>query len=131
MRFEAKHSFFKQVVRHTHNFKNVLLTLSMRHQMMMAYHLHAGTGKQALCVTKVSDLPLNVLHSDIQEALRELYPLQYTVQLVNTATYYGTKHTVGMSLSYGSTGGLPDFAEIIQIVILDKCAHFIVKLLSA
>lgn len=36
-----------------------------------------------------------------------------------------------MILSYGSTGGLPDFAEIIQIAILDNCVHFIVKLLAA
>lgn len=36
-----------------------------------------------------------------------------------------------MILFYGSTGGLPDFAEIIQIAILDNCVHVIVKLLAA
>lgn len=35
-----------------------------------------------------------------------------------------------MILSYGSTGGFPDFAEIIQIAILDNCIHFIVQLLA-
>ncbi|XP_042084783.1 uncharacterized protein LOC102293912 isoform X2 [Haplochromis burtoni] len=40
MRFEAKHSFFKRVVRHTHSFRNILLSLSMKHQLMMAYNQH-------------------------------------------------------------------------------------------
>lgn len=133
MRFEAKHSFFKQVVRHTNSFQNVLLTLATRHQMMMAYHMHgtSDVGKPALCVTKISVMPLDVLHSDIQEALREISPLLSSVQLASAVTYNGTRYTVGMILSYGSTGGLPDFAEIIQIAILDNCVHFIVKLLAA
>ncbi|KAJ4938637.1 hypothetical protein JOQ06_003247 [Pogonophryne albipinna] len=52
-------------------------------------------------------------------------------KLANTITYYGTRYTVGMILCYGSTGGLTDFVEIIQIAILDNCVHFIVKLLAA
>ncbi|XP_030248211.1 uncharacterized protein LOC115566456 isoform X2 [Sparus aurata] len=131
MRFEAKHSFFKQVVRHTNNFRNVLLTLSTRHQMMMAYHLQTDGGKQALCVAKISEVPLNVLHPDIQETLRDTSPLMSAVLLAKTVTCYGTRYNVGMILSFGSTGGLPDFAEIIQIAILDNCVHFIVKLLAA
>ncbi len=38
MRFEAKHNFFKRVVRYTNSFRNVLLSLASKHQMMMAYH---------------------------------------------------------------------------------------------
>ena len=36
-----------------------------------------------------------------------------------------------MILTYGSTGGLPDFADIVQIAILDNCIYFIVKLPAA
>lgn len=43
IRFEAKHSFFKKVVRDVNNFKNILLTLSLRHQLMLAYHLDMTT----------------------------------------------------------------------------------------
>ncbi len=39
MHFDAKHSFFKQVIRHTSCFKNVPLSLASKHQMMIAYHL--------------------------------------------------------------------------------------------
>lgn len=133
MRFEAKHSFFKQVVRHTNNFRNVLMTLAIRHQMMMAYHMYgtSDVGKTALSVTKISVMPLVLLHSDIQKALREISPFLSSVQLTSAVTYYGTKYTEGMIVSYDSTGGLPDFAEIIQIVILDKRVYFVVKLLAA
>lgn len=39
MCFDAKHSFFKCVVRHTHSFRNILLSLSMKHQLMMEYSI--------------------------------------------------------------------------------------------
>lgn len=36
MRFESKHSFFKNVIRHTRNFKNVPKTFTERHQYLQA-----------------------------------------------------------------------------------------------
>lgn len=36
-----------------------------------------------------------------------------------------------MILPYGSTGGLPDFVEIIQMLILENSLYFIVKKLNA
>lgn len=38
-RFEGKHKFFKKVVHHVHNFKNIPLTLAQKHQKMIAFHL--------------------------------------------------------------------------------------------
>lgn len=55
MRFEAKHSYFKKVVHDTQNFKNVLLTLSTKHQQMMAYYMDAeDLFKQTVYVEKGS-----------------------------------------------------------------------------
>lgn len=34
MRFEAKHSFFKRVVRHTHSFRNIMLSLAVKHSVV-------------------------------------------------------------------------------------------------
>lgn len=36
-RFEGKHRFFKRMVHDAQNFKNILKTLVVRHQQMMAY----------------------------------------------------------------------------------------------
>lgn len=131
MRFEAKHSFFKRVVRYTNSFRNVLLSLASKHQMMMAYYLHADALKPALCVSKVTSIQLALLHVEIQESFKEAYPTQTTVELTNVVSFHGTKYAVGMILPYGSTGGLPDFVEISQIVIVGSDLNFIVKLLNS
>lgn len=131
MRFEAKHSFFKRIVRHTNSFRNILLSLATRHQMMMSYHLHADALKPALCVSKVTSIPLALLHEEIQESFKKVYPTQTTVELTNALSYHGTRYAVGMILPHGSTGGLPDFVEISQIVIVGSDLNFIVKLLNS
>lgn len=132
MRFEAKHSFFKRVVRHVSNFKNVLLSLSVKHQLMLSYHLHNESSlKPSFCVTKVSSVPLDVLHEDIKVAIRNKFPSQTTAQLSNAISCHGTRYSVGMVLVHGSTGGLPDFVEILQILILQNIVSFIVKAQSA
>ncbi|KAL7846003.1 hypothetical protein AOLI_G00241950 [Acnodon oligacanthus] len=46
-------------------------------------------------------MPIDVLHSDIQEALRETSPLLSSVQLANTITYYGTREPGSFSGYYG------------------------------
>uniref|UniRef100_A0A8C9ZBY0 Uncharacterized protein n=1 Tax=Sander lucioperca TaxID=283035 RepID=A0A8C9ZBY0_SANLU len=48
MRFEAKHSFFKQVARHTNCFKNITRSLAIKHQFMLAYHTHSSSLKSPL-----------------------------------------------------------------------------------
>lgn len=131
MRFEAKHKFFKRVVRFSSNFKNVLLSLSTKHQLMMAYSWQQNIAKPALVISKVSPLPLELLHVDIQESVKKLFPQLTIVHLSNTVTYHGTRYSAGMILPYGSTGGLPDFVEIIQMLILENSLYFIVKKLNA
>ncbi len=39
MRFEAKHSYFKQVHHATHNHVNLLKSMAVRHQNLQLYHL--------------------------------------------------------------------------------------------
>lgn len=131
MRFEAKHSFFKQVVRYTKNFRNVLKSLASKHQMMMAYHSQANALKPATCVTKVTSLPLELLDLEIQQSFKEVYPTQTTVKLTSSVIHHGTKYASGMILPYGSTAGLPDFVEISQIVVQDSGLSFIVKSLTS
>lgn len=55
IRFEAKHSFFKQVARHTNNFRNIEITLATKHQQLISYHLHSSSiSTSHLEVTHVS-----------------------------------------------------------------------------
>lgn len=83
MHFEAKHSFFKRVVRHTQNFQNILLSLSIKHQLMIAYSQHDPTVvKPILQSTNLSNVDVTVLREDIQKALQAKFPDERCIQIV-------------------------------------------------
>ena len=42
MRFESKHSYFKDVARRVKCFKNIPKTLATRHQQLMCYYLNSS-----------------------------------------------------------------------------------------
>lgn len=83
MRFEAKHSFFKQVMRHTSCFKNVALSKASKHQMMIAYHLSSPcVSKSDLEVSTVSSLPVDLLKEEIAQVIRQKFLAQFTLHSV-------------------------------------------------
>lgn len=127
MRFEAKHRYFKQIVRHMGNFININFSLATKHQLMIAHHLHVTTTPPTVSAARVSQVPVAVLHANVQEGIRRVSPGQTCVHLSKTATVYGTTYSKGMILAYGSTAGLPDFIEVLQIVLLRDRVHFIGK----
>lgn len=86
MRFEAKHSFFKKVARHTNCFKNIPFTLATKHQQMIAYHSCALHLKPALEVENVSTLPVDVLNKEVVGSLRQKYPKMNDVHLAKNVT---------------------------------------------
>ena len=132
MRFEAKHSFFKRVVRRTTCFKNVLLSLAQRHQFLMAHHLHmCSFPKSPLEVANVSTLPIDVLKEDIAFALKRRHPELDCVCLAKNATYSGLNYRNGMIIAHGSLAGLPEFTEIIQMIVVKDKLLLIVRKLSA
>lgn len=132
MRFEAKHSFFKQVVRHTHYFKNILFSLAVKHQFMVAYHLESSTiERDNLTVSSVSTVPIDILHQDVQKVLQLKYPDIAHIQLTKNASVNGVNYRQGMVVVHGSVDGLPKFSEIMQMVVVEKSLSFIVKEFSA
>lgn len=132
MRFEAKHSFFKKIVRQTSCFRNILKSMAKKHQAMIAYHLHGSNVKKpAVSVSKMSKIPSVLVNENIQQFLSQTCPDQTVVHMTNKAEFQGTNYSIGMILAYGSTGGLPDFVEILQILILRDSLAFVVKLQSS
>lgn len=131
MRFEAKHSYFKQVVRHTNCFKNIALTLAAKHQQMIAYHINASHHISTLEVANVSTLPVDVLNKEVVVSLRQKYPKMNEVHLAKNATIKGISYRIGMLIPYRSTGGLPEFAEILQMCVVKNNLSFVVRVLCA
>jgi hypothetical protein len=119
MRFEAKHSFFKKIVRQTNCLLNILKSMAKKHQYMIAYHLHGSNVKKtAVSVSKMTRVPLEVVNENIQEFLSQKFPEETAVHLTKQAEFQGTSNGIGMILVYGSNSGLPDFAEILQIITI-------------
>lgn len=69
LRFESKHSYFKKCARHACNFKNICLTLALRHQMLQAY-IHAGKSfKSKIIINKSINFYVSMFSADIQNSL--------------------------------------------------------------
>lgn len=132
MRFESKHSFFKRVVRHTNCFKNVLLSLSQRHQFHIAHHLHLSSlPTSTLKVGNVSSIPIDVLCEEISCAVKEKHPNLDVLCMAENVTYEAYNYRKGMIISHGELAGLPEFCEIIQMIILQEKPLFVVRQLDA
>lgn len=131
MRFEAKHSFFKQVARHTNCFKNIPLSLAAKHQLVISYHLSSSTyEKPSLKVTNISTVPVDVLKQEIAQSIEQIYPGTTEVHFSKYVSSKGLTFRKGMIVAHGSTSGLPDFSEILQICVVQDRLYFIVKRLS-
>lgn len=75
IRFEAKHSFFKKIMKHTSCFKNVPLSLAVKHQFMIGYHLSSPSiDKSLLDVSEASTVPLDVLKEELAQAFKQRNP---------------------------------------------------------
>ncbi|XP_034087444.1 uncharacterized protein LOC117556249 isoform X1 [Gymnodraco acuticeps] len=128
MRFEAKHSFFKQVARHTNCFKNIPRSLATKHQFMLAYHTHSSSVKKSsLEVTHVSILPVDVLNEGVVSTLKQSFPDVTEVHMANNVSSLGIRYCEGMIIVHGSADGLPKFHEIIKLCIVKEKLCFLVK----
>ncbi len=85
MRFEAKHSFFKKVVHETQNFRNLLKTLSNKHQLMMACAMDSqNLFKAPLHVENVKVLNISSLNARLRVAVERKYANQTSFSFTNS-----------------------------------------------
>lgn len=120
MFFEGKHKFFKRVIRDVHNFKNVALTLAVKHQKMMAYYLDTSSFfKPSIEMDKVTTASITFYPENVQQVFCQGVP-QLTSVLVASSVYVdGIRYCADMIVSVGSCAGLPSFRQIKQIVALN------------
>lgn len=125
MRFEAKHHFFKKVVHDTQNFKNVLKTLAVRHQNMMAYHLgSASFFKPKMQTSRVDSVLVSALPEVAQAYIRR-QTTSDTVYCTSKVTIDGTDYTNGMFVAVGNSGGLSKFCKLTQIYLANQNVYFL------
>lgn len=130
MRFEAKHSFFKQLSCMTCNFRNICKTQAYRHQIMMCYTLlsgqlfnhnfEVGPGQTNLLGT-IDDFEKLKCGFDGIAIFTEVY-------LASWIKYKGTSYRPGMTLWLShSANGEPQFGTIQSTVVMNSTVKIIVK----
>lgn len=90
-----------------------------------------GSSKPSLEVTNISALPLDVLNDDIVLAVKQKHPHMDTVNLAKNVSYNGFNYRIGMVVAHGSLAGLPEFCEIVHMIVQQEKIIFIVKKLDA
>lgn len=132
MRFEGKHKFFKRVIRNAHNFKNVALTLAVKHQKMMAYYLDTSSFfRPSVEMDKVTTASIRSYPEDVQQVFCRKVPQLTSVLVASSVSVDGVTYRSGMIVSVGSCAGLPSFRQIKQIVALNTEILFICNEMTA
>lgn len=121
LRFEGKHSYFKNVIRHSPNFKNVLFSLSKKHQLL-----------QNLCYSQDSLFNVNVYAKQSQTFIETDFSDDY-VRLVNSSCnfegtkflsteveYRGTTYKNGLLVCVGKTSEQNFILCKIQTLVIDN-----------
>lgn len=94
-------------------------------------HLHdSNVTKSSLSVTTTSQVSVDVLKDGIKDLVQHRYPQVTVVHIANDVHFSGTNYKPGMLLCYGFTADLPDFSEVLQIILVCNELAFVVRLLS-
>ena len=122
LRFEAKHSFFKNVARRTQNKKNLCKTMAMRHQYQTCALFESeaclghGSGEYASTgghVIEVASLPIL-----IQDLIQPLLAHQNEVYQCESVSIHGATYAYGLQVVVGFDNQYPQFAAIEHCYII-------------
>lgn len=126
IRFESKHNFFKRVVHDVQCFKNVLLTLSVKHQQMMAYYIDGQClFKPKLHVGNIDRVNIHCLEKKLQTLIKKRGSHQETVSFARCVNLHGTLYAKDMIVSAGELSGLPEFYRILNIYVESEKVLFV------
>ncbi len=132
MRFEGKHKFFKKVIRDAQNYRNVALTLAVKHQKAVSYHLDSSSFfKPSVEMEKVTTVSVSSFPDNIQMVLRQKIHKPAAVFVASSICLDGVTYKADMVVSAGSCSGLPDFRQITQIVAVHTEIMFVCRVMSA
>jgi len=96
LRFESKHSYFKNCVRKLRNFKNVCSTLADRHQLLQAYLSEGTFFPPQLIADSTLQFHVKLYAPDIKRAVSDMnFNPRHTI-VASKATYRGTSYKPGI-----------------------------------
>lgn len=129
MRFESKHRYFKNILRHSPNYKNILWSLSEKHQLLQALLMsHSSTYANKIDAENATEFIPNNFSKDISNLISECCYFAKPPLISDKMTFRGIQYRRGMFLCYEPTeyGGFT-LCQIKHILIHHsyKDAYFI------
>lgn len=126
MRFEGKHTFFKETIKNARNFRNVALTMAEKHQKMIAFHLGVNSFfRPSVELDKVTTQPITSYPKNVQQIFSQKIPGLAKVLDVSSVSVDGITYSPDMIISVGSCSGVPEFKQIKQIVTINTEILFV------
>lgn len=83
MRFESKHKYFKEIIRHSPNFKNVLFSLAQKHELKKALSLTNSKCYDDLTLVSLMSFEINDMSSSVIAAISKKCNIQHIRYLCN------------------------------------------------
>ncbi len=129
MRFEAKHAYFKKLVRVINNFKNLLSTLAERHQQYQAYLTITEFGRsETFKTSKCTAIIVDNLSEQLRNLLSESgVNIQNSIHECQFVVIRGIRYCVQMLvvISFSSMG--PVFGKITSIYMQDTQPRLLLR----
>lgn len=105
--------------------------LAIKHQLMISYQFRISSFEEtALEITNVSTVPVDVLKHEISQTIEQNFPGTTEVHLTKSVSTKGVHFRNRTIVAHGSTSGMPNFGEILQVCIVHKRLYFMLKRLS-
>ncbi|KAK3911164.1 2,3,4,5-tetrahydropyridine-2,6-dicarboxylate N-acetyltransferase [Frankliniella fusca] len=133
LRFESKHCFFCRCAKFSRQFKNILLSLSVRHELHQAFIRCGSDGFSSLQYTKSQAFLFEAFCPEIQEAVRGA-GLSLSIRACCKVSFKGTKYCKGEILALNQSYYQEDivFGRISLILITpDESLFFLVETLQS
>ncbi len=128
LRFESKHSYFKQCARNLHNFKNLPATLAERHQLLQAY-LNAGSPfLENVMAERGTEFHVDDYNDDIRGSVACLNFQPGNTVASNEVTVKGTLYKKNMHVVLQNNDEGIVFGKIQLILVYDNSnVYFVTK----
>lgn len=128
-RFEAKHSYFKQVIHHTKQFKNPAKTLAQNHQLLQCLsHSARHFLSSEIELHNSNKINIDTIHENICHLIfSQISEFTNDIFQANAATIKGTYYEINQFLPYEVSEGNILFGQISFILFFQGNVWFIFK----
>ena len=132
LRFEAKHSYFKQVAGPLKNWRNLCFTLAKRHQLMQCMYNKKNEFLDASQMEEIGGKMLHIsnLCDDIKCTFQKLIPEQDSIYTAEKVKLCGMTYERNCFVVLKVDGHDIDVGKILQIFIINGIARFWCRLWS-